>query len=230
MKQILTLLTFIFLTSCISFGQTKEYTLSNGNKLLVPDFDNVLLIDGSEPVEIQIGKGTAYKVLIVEFSDTLTRKSIVLTPTVPAPVFKEFVNDHDARITYTSWSKYSGLSWTQKFFNNDVNATYTLGASINYTFTGRKIEVIMEKCDNHPTAKVELTKGTQVLDTQVIDLYLGTGGTATNACPAGVVQAVYTSQDLEPGTYGIKVTLDSQDLTKVPQRNSGVFDGFKVYE
>jgi hypothetical protein len=148
-----------------------------------------------------------------------------------APILKTTINDHNNTITYSNgWVKAAGQSWTEKFNNVDVSYTYTVGSSATMSFTGRRVEVIAERCDNHTPVKIEISKGTEIIDTKIIDTYLNTGGNANNVCPAGVVSTIFISDILQHDTYSIKVSLESKDMTKIPARDSFVFDGFKVYE
>lgn len=225
------ILLLFLMANVFSFAQTREYKLQDGTKLIIPDFDNVLLLDGTKAVDIHTPKGRAYTFLIIEYKDTTNAKILELRPKEMPIVLKEVVNDHDPRIVYSaSWQKYKGLAWTKKFLNDDVNVTYGIGANADFIFTGRRVEVVAEKCDNHSSFKVDILKGSEVLFTSNVDLYLSTGGTATNQCPAGVVGVVYTSPDLPRDTYGVRVTFNSRDISTVPKKDSGVLDGFKVYE
>lgn len=159
----------------------------------------------------------------------------------PTPiVLKEHVNDQGSTIVFDpGWQKIPpdpAAQWLEKFFQKDVTITSSTGVWASYPFRGKRIELIGEKCDNHGKAKVEVLKGTTVVKSQVIDMYqattdaAGNPATATNWCPAGVVTAIFSSGDLPLDDYVIRWKFDSNDLTKVPRRDSMVIDGVKVYE
>lgn len=159
--------------------------------------------------------------------------AIGLPTTEPPPpvITTTRINDRDlTKVTYSgSWTPASGASWTQKFHNNDVTYSVTPGGVATLNFTGTKVEIVAEKCDNHGVARVQILKGATVVQTQDVDMYKNTGGTASSPCPNGEVASIFTSNDLPQDSYSVRVTFLSTDLTKVPRRDSMVFDGFVIY-
>lgn len=198
------------------------------------------ILIGDEPMEVQIGKDQHMVLIVFERKDASKVQTWVVNPkgtTVPQPnpiVLKEHVNDQDARIVYDpGWQKVPAnpaARWLDKFHNKDVTLQYNAGVWASFKFRGRRAELIAEVCDNHPKAKVEVLKGTTVIKSEVIDMYKNTGGSATDHCPAGVVTTLFSSGDLPLDDYTIRWSLESKDMTKVPARDSFVFDGIKVYE
>lgn len=153
------------------------------------------------------------------------------TTEVPAPALKETISDHSDSISYTGeWKKAANASWTQKFDSKDVTYTFELGASFSYTFTGKRVAVIAEKCDNHGSVKVDIIKNGVVIQSTTVDTYKDTGGSAASACPAGVVEPIYTSILLPQGEYTVRGTFVANNPAAVPVKDSFVFDGVKVYE
>lgn len=169
--------------------------------------------------------------------DVVLRKRGTVDPPPPQIVLKETVNDRDVRVKYsTGWNESgAGAAWASKFNNGDVKFTYQVGATASFTFTGKKISVIAEECDNHSNVKIEILQGATVVKTTSVSTYRSTGTSSmpasnANQCPAGIKAVIYTSDVLPQGTYTARVSLENVNLTTVPQRNSFVFDGFQVFE
>jgi hypothetical protein len=263
MKQTLEKIFYLllFLVTCyVQFGMAQDtvgtkyintrpenMTLKDGRRLaLVDEWWKYLQIVNQENVEqtYTVRRGSVGLFILIQPPDTVNtwemdvvlRKRGVVTPP-PQIVLKETVNDRDARIKYsTGWNESGvGASWATKFNNGDVKFTYQVGATASFDFTGKRLSVIAEECDNHSNVKIEILQGATVVKTASVNTYRSTGTAAmpasnANQCPAGVKAIIYTSDDLQQGNYTARVSLESVNLTTVPQRNSFVFDGFLVYE
>jgi hypothetical protein len=146
------------------------------------------------------------------------------------------INDNNAAIAYSAgWNYSSGTAnWLQKFPTKDVHTTTTRGSSFTYNFTGTKISVASELCDNHGVARIQVLKGTTVIQTANVDMYKPTGtatnpATQNNACPNGQRAIIFTSNEFPKDNYSVRVELFSTDTAPVPDRDSMVFDNFIVY-
>jgi hypothetical protein len=161
---------------------------------------------------------------------TLTFKVKGTQPPPPVETSVE-VNDNSTAITYSAnWFYASGSAgWLQKFPSKDVHYTVTAGSVATHNFTGTKVAVAAELCDNHGVARIQVLKGTTVLQTQDVDMYKNTGGTGTNACPNGERAVIFTSNEFPKDNYTVRVSLLSVDLTKVPRRDSMVFDALTIF-
>lgn len=185
-------------------------------------------------------------IMLQNFINEIVKPGVYVPPTGggdpgPTPiVLKAHINDQGSAIVFDpGWQKVPAnpsMEWLDKFFQKDVTITSTTGVWASYPFRGKRIELIGEKCDNHGKAKVEILKGTTVIKSETVDMYqqtfdaAGNPATLTNWCPAGVVTALFTSGDLPLDDYVIRFKFDSNDLTKVPRRDSMVIDGVKIYE
>lgn len=181
--------------------------------------------------------------LLEAFIAEIVKPGTYVPPTGGGPtpvVLREHVNDQGSTIVYDpGWQKIipnPAAQWLDKFFQKDATLITVTNVWASYPFRGRKIELIGEKCDNHGKARVEILKGTTVIKSEVVDMYketfdaAGNPATLTNWCPAGVVAPLFTSEDLPLDNYVIRWKFESNDLTKVPRRDSMVIDGLKIYE
>lgn len=180
-------------------------------------------------------------VMLENLIEGISKPGVYVPPTTGEPTptltLKESVNDHDPRIIYgLGWTKHSGTaSWITKFKDSDVSLTYTVGAKGSLQFTGKKVVLIGEKCDNHGLTRVEISQGNTVISSTVVNAYKSTGtaanpATATNWCPNGEKTTLFTSDQLPQGTYTINFSMESVDLTTVPRRDSFVFDEIQVFD
>jgi hypothetical protein len=147
-------------------------------------------------------------------------------PTTPVEIVTE-VNSNDPLIKFsTGWSyqavdrtKNPPIVWPDPFFNDDVHYTTTLNSWVEYTFTGKKIEVFSELQANHGKATVTITNASGQVSSNVVDMY--------KAATVNSRDLIF-SKDLTAGTYTIRVTLSQVNLSVVPRQDSMVFDSFRV--
>lgn len=249
----------LFLVTCfIQFGMAQiqdtigkyvntrpleQHTLKDGRILVILDdlWKNTQLVPFENKQRFLLRKGSVALPIMFELPDTVNAWIVDVRftryapnqPPPPDPVTR-IVNDQGSTITYSAnWFPVpasTNAGWIQKFNNKDVTYTVTVGAAATYVFTGTKVDVIGEMCDNHGIAKIDILKGTTVVKTANADMYKNTGGSGSNACPNGEKTIIYSSGDLPKDTYTVRVQFLSADLTKTPRRDSMVFDGFQVYE
>jgi hypothetical protein len=140
------------------------------------------------------------------------------------PSIEVIVDDTDpANVYSTPWTKKSvanGDAWTSVFEKQTCSYINTAGATLTYTFTGKRIEVWQEKTNNKGMIAISLGPGTTASGAETtIDLYAATGVNNT--------QKVWESAELNPGTYTIKIRVTG---TKVAASSNtySVHDYFKV--
>lgn len=153
----------------------------------------------------------------------------------PPPVESSVeINNTNSSMVYSAGWNPSSAPWTQKFLNGDATWTATRGATVSYNFTGTKVAVVAEVCDNHGIAKVYILKGATVIQTAEVNMYKSTGtatnpATQTNACPNGERAVIFTSNEFPKDNYWVRVELFVVDTAPTPDRNTMVFDNFIVY-
>lgn len=188
----------------------------------VPGFKGVIVPPIEPPIEPPVVVTTPRKDSTFVLNGSYTMKSSAPTPVTISfggARLKETVNDTDSRITYSAgWTKQAGQLWTAKFTGGNWSQTYVVNASATMTFTGKKVSVTAEFRENHGVAKIEVKRGTTVVDTKTVDMYAPT--------KLNEPSAIYTSEILPQGVYTVTVSLNSITAG----RDSFVLDTFLIYE
>lgn len=181
-------------------------------------------VSPSAPLNWVIPKGIVYlpTYIMIEGIDTTKAQRIRITVEPVALTLKETVNNGsiqgNSRVTYTgAWGVIGNATYTQNFLNKDFAYTNIVTASFKFQFTGKKVEVILEGRNNHGTARINIRRGTLVMQTASFDMYKNT--TANEPLS-------FVSNEFAQGIYDVEVIFESGTV----ERNSMVFDGFRVYE
>jgi hypothetical protein len=177
-------------------------------------------------------QGKTFKAKVVFYDAAI---GLPTEPTTPTETSTEINNNNNSIAYSAGWNYASGTAaWLQKFPSKDVHYTTTRGSSFTYQFTGTKVSIVAELCDNHGIARVQVLRGTSVMQTAEVNMYKSTGtttnpATQTNACPNGERAVIFTSNEFPKDNYSVRVELFSTDTAPVPDRDSMVFDNLVVY-
>lgn len=181
------------------------------------DADSLILVKYPQSKTVKVKEGITYKWRIPEtdtarffesetgeqLEATMTFKKVGGTIPDPEPVIVEQIVDAaDGKVTFTgSWVK--GPTNATGWHGNTIAFSNTPGATVTYTFTGRKIEFYAEtlfthgtgtvKIDNEPEVTVSFKSPTKVLPAKIFEKSWTSDGphTITVKVVSGYVLADY---------------------------------------
>ena len=181
MKLIIYLVFLILFLITVCSGQTRLHGIPTNVYNYTPQADTY--------IEFIVGDDTVRTITLHPTGDDTLRARItferVHAANVPEPTITII---DDVQFTYTpgvgavnlfnasGWTRMSACSWCSSFHNTTVSYTKVVNAKAEYTFTGNKLEIWMERSSNKGKANIKIYDivATQNIVDEEIDLYFNT--------------------------------------------------------
>ena len=179
MKLIIHLLLTLMLLNSAAQAQTRLQGVPSNVYNYTPQADSY--------IEFIVGDDTVRTITLHPTGDD-TLKARITFERVHAPVTPTVTIVDDAQFTYTptpgalnvytstSWTRMSACAWCSPFYNTTVSYTKVVNAKAEYTFTGNKLEIWMERSSNKGKAGIKIydIAAAQNIVDEEIDLYFNT--------------------------------------------------------
>ena len=179
MKLIIYLVFLILFLITVCNGQTRLHGVPSNVYNYTPQADTY--------IEFIVGDDTVRTITLHPAGDDTLRARITFER-VHAPVVPTVTIVDDAQFSYTptpgalnvytsnSWTRMSACAWCSPFYNTTVSYTKVVNAKAEYTFTGNKLEIWMERSSNKGKAGIKIydIAAAQNIVDEEIDLYFNT--------------------------------------------------------